>query len=302
MMTTQLKAEEVQRSFSEPGPTLFRGRLRQFWEIFSKNKAAVVGGAIILFYIFIALFAPLLAAHDPFEIQLDKKLQQPSFEHWMGTDDKGRDILARILYGSRLSMGIGFAAVSFGAFFGIIMGLAAGYYGGWVDTMISRILDVMLAFPGILLALAIISALGPSLVNVMIAVGIFSVPLFARVVRGSTLETKKLEYIDAIRSLGANDGTIIFKHILPNILSPIIIQGTLRLATAILSAAGLSFLGLGAQPPSPEWGTMLSSGRDFLFSAPYIALFPGLAISVLVLGFNLFGDGLRDALDPRLKS
>ncbi|MFY0760660.1 ABC transporter permease [Metabacillus dongyingensis] len=302
MMTTELKAEEVQRSFSEPGPTLFIGRLRQFWEIFSKNKAAVVGGAIILFYILIALFAPLLAAHDPFEIQLDKKLQQPSFEHWMGTDDKGRDILARILYGSRLSMGIGFAAVSFGAFFGIIMGLTAGYYGGWVDTMISRILDVMLAFPGILLALAIISALGPSLVNVMIAVGIFSVPLFARVVRGSTLETKKLEYIDAIRSLGANDGTIIFKHILPNILSPIIIQGTLRLATAILSAAGLSFLGLGAQPPSPEWGTMLSSGRDFLFSAPYIALFPGLAISVLVLGFNLFGDGLRDALDPRLKS
>ncbi|WP_421180798.1 ABC transporter permease [Metabacillus dongyingensis] len=301
-MTTELKAEEVQRSFSEPGPTLFIGRLRQFWEIFSKNKAAVVGGAIILFYILIALFAPLLAAHDPFEIQLDKKLQQPSFEHWMGTDDKGRDILARILYGSRLSMGIGFAAVSFGAFFGIIMGLTAGYYGGWVDTMISRILDVMLAFPGILLALAIISALGPSLVNVMIAVGIFSVPLFARVVRGSTLETKKLEYIDAIRSLGANDGTIIFKHILPNILSPIIIQGTLRLATAILSAAGLSFLGLGAQPPSPEWGTMLSSGRDFLFSAPYIALFPGLAISVLVLGFNLFGDGLRDALDPRLKS
>ncbi|USK30902.1 ABC transporter permease subunit [Bacillus sp. CMF21] len=281
---------------------MFIGRLRQFWEIFSKNKAAVVGGAIILFYILIALFAPLLAAHDPFEIQLDKKLQQPSFEHWMGTDDKGRDILARILYGSRLSMGIGFAAVSFGAFFGIIMGLAAGYYGGWVDTIISRILDVMLAFPGILLALAIISALGPSLVNVMIAVGIFSVPLFARVVRGSTLETKKLEYIDAIRSLGANDGTIIFKHILPNILSPIIIQGTLRLATAILSAAGLSFLGLGAQPPSPEWGTMLSSGRDFLFSAPYIALFPGLAISVLVLGFNLFGDGLRDTLDPRLKS
>ncbi len=301
-MTTELKAEEVQRSYSEPGPSLFSARLRQFWETFSKNKAAVVGGGIILFYILIALFAPLLAVYDPFEIHLDKKLQPPSFEHWMGTDDKGRDILARILYGSRLSMGIGFAAVTFGAFFGIIMGLTAGYYGGWVDTLISRILDVMLAFPGILLALAIISALGPSLVNVMIAVGIFSVPLFARVVRGSTLETKKLEYIDAIRSLGANDATIIFKHILPNILSPIIIQGTLRLATAILSAAGLSFLGLGAQPPSPEWGTMLSGGRDFLFSAPYIALFPGLAISVLVLGFNLFGDGLRDALDPRLKS
>ncbi|MFL6517549.1 MAG: ABC transporter permease, partial [Bacillus sp. (in: firmicutes)] len=153
----------------------------------------------------------------------------------------------------------------------------------------------------ILLALAIISALGPGLMNVTIAVGAFSVPLFARIVRGSTLEVKRLEYIDAIRSLGANDFIIIFKHILPNILSPIIVQGTLRLATAILSAAGLSFLGLGAQPPSPEWGTMLSNGRDFLFSAPYIAIFPGLAISILVLGFNIFGDGLRDAFDPRMK-
>jgi peptide/nickel transport system permease protein len=301
-MTSELKVEEIQPGFSESKTPLFSMRLKQFWESFSKNKAAVVGGAIVLIYILVAIFAPVLAIYDPYEIQLSNKLQPPSLEHWMGTDDKGRDILARILYGSRLSMGVGFAAVSFGAFFGIIMGLVAGYYGGWIDTLISRILDVMLAFPGILLALAIISALGPSLINVMIAVGVFSIPLFARIVRGSMLETKKLEYIDAIRSLGANDATIIFKHILPNILSPIIIQGTLRLATAILSAAGLSFLGLGAQPPSPEWGTMLSNGRDFLFSAPYMAVFPGLAISILVLGFNLFGDGLRDALDPRLKS
>lgn len=301
-MSTELKVQEIQSSILESKSSLFETRIKPFWETFSRNKAAVVGGGIILFYILIALFAPLLAVYDPYEIQLDNKLQPPSTEHWMGTDDKGRDILARILYGSRLSMGVGFAAVGFGAVFGIIMGLISGFYGGWIDTVISRILDVMLAFPGILLALAIISALGPSLVNVMIAVGVFSIPLFARVVRGSTLETKKLEYIDAIRSLGANDFIIIFRHILPNILSPIIIQGSLRLATAILSAAGLSFLGLGAQPPSPEWGTMLSSGRDFLFTAPYIALFPGLAISILVLGFNLFGDGLRDALDPRLKS
>ncbi|MFI8575483.1 ABC transporter permease [Rossellomorea aquimaris] len=301
-MSTELKVQEIQSPILESKPDLFETRIKPFWETFSRNKAAVVGGGIILFYILIALFAPLLAVYDPYDIQLDNKLQPPSTEHWMGTDDKGRDILARILYGSRLSMGVGFAAVGFGAFFGIIMGLISGFYGGWIDTFISRILDVMLAFPGILLALAIISALGPSLVNVMIAVGVFSIPLFARVVRGSTLETKKLEYIDAIRSLGANDFIIIFRHILPNILSPIIIQGSLRLATAILSAAGLSFLGLGAQPPSPEWGTMLSSGRDFLFTAPYIALFPGLAISILVLGFNLFGDGLRDALDPRLKS
>ncbi|MFD1781007.1 ABC transporter permease [Fredinandcohnia salidurans] len=278
-----------------------QSRLKDFISIFLQNKAALVGGIIILFYIFIALFAPLLAPYDPFAIELDNKLVPPSSDHWMGTDDKGRDILSRILYGSRLSMGIGFAAVLFGSFFGIIFGLVAGYYGKWIDSIIMRIMDVMLAFPGILLALAIISALGPSMINVTIAVGAYSVPLFARIVRGSTLEVKRLEFIDAIRSLGANDGTIIFKHILPNILSPIIVQGTLRIATAILSAAGLSFLGLGAQPPSPEWGTMLSSGRDFLFSAPYIAIFPGMAIAILVLGFNIFGDGLRDAFDPRMK-
>ncbi|MFB3162920.1 ABC transporter permease [Neobacillus sp. 179-J 1A1 HS] len=276
-------------------------KIKDFLSILTMNKAAMVGAIIILFYIFVALFAPLLAPYDPYEINLENKLIPPSTDHWMGTDDKGRDILSRILYGSRLSMGIGITAVIFGAFFGITFGLIAGYYGKWIDSTIMRIMDILLAFPGILLALAIISALGPGLINVTIAVGAYSIPLFARIVRGSTLEVKRLEYIDAVRSLGADDLTIIFKHILPNILSPIIVQGTLRLATVILSAAGLSFLGLGAQPPSPEWGTMLSSGRDFLFSAPYIAIFPGLAISILVLGFNIFGDGLRDAFDPRMK-
>lgn len=278
-----------------------QSKWKDFFSILMLNKAALVGALIIVFYIVIAVFAPLLAPYDPYQIKLENKLMPPSGDHWMGTDDKGRDILSRIIYGSRLSMGVGFAAVFFGAFFGIIFGLVAGFYGKWVDSIIMRMMDVMLAFPGILLALAIISALGPSLINVTIAVGAFSVPLFARIVRGSTLEVKRLEYIDAIRSLGANDITIIFKHIFPNILSPIIVQGTLRLATAILSAAGLSFLGLGAQPPSPEWGTMLSNGRDFLFSAPYIAIFPGITISILVLGFNIFGDGLRDAFDPRMK-
>ncbi|MFD2830792.1 ABC transporter permease [Corticicoccus populi] len=275
--------------------------IKDFGERLFHNKVAVIGGVIVLFYIIVALLAPILSPYDPYAINLENRMQGPTWEHLMGTDDKGRDILSRIIYGSRLSMGVGFAAVLFGAFFGIIMGLIAGYYGGIVDSVISRILDIMLAFPGILLALAIISALGPSLFNVMVAVGIFSVPLFARIARGSTMEVRNLEYIDAIKTLGANDATIIFKHIFPNILSPLIIQGTLRLATAILSAAGLSFLGLGAQPPSSEWGTMLSSGRDFLFSAPHIAIFPGLAIALLVMAFNLFGDGLRDALDPRMK-
>lgn len=299
-MTVELNKEKpliVTQTIDYPRQSVFGS----FFSVFLENKAAVVGGLIILFYIFIAIFAPVLAPYHPHEINLSNKLMPPSVEHWMGTDDKGRDILSRILYGSRLSMGVGFAAVIFGAVFGITLGLIAGYYGKWLDSVIMRCMDVLLAFPGILLALAIVSALGPSLVNVTIAVGAFSVPLFARIVRGSTLEVKQLEYIDAIRSLGAKDGTIIFKHILPNILSPIIVQGTLRVATAILSAAGLSFLGLGAQPPSSEWGTMLSSGRDFLFTAPYIAIFPGLAIAFLVLGFNIFGDGLRDAFDPRMK-
>ncbi|WNS77531.1 ABC transporter permease [Bacillus sp. DTU_2020_1000418_1_SI_GHA_SEK_038] len=299
-MSIEVKTEQpmvVTQTVSSPKESI----LKDFLSILMINKAAMAGAIIILFYIFIAIFAPLLAPYSPYEINLENKLIPPSADHWMGTDDKGRDILSRILYGARLSMGVGFAAVIFGAFFGIIFGLIAGYYGKWIDSIIMRMMDVMLAFPGILLALAIIAALGPSLINVTIAVGAFSVPLFARIVRGSTLEVKRLEYIDAIRSLGASDLTIIFKHVFPNILSPIIVQGTLRLATAILSAAGLSFLGLGAQPPSPEWGTMLSSGRDFLFSAPYIALFPGLAISILVLGFNIFGDGLRDAFDPRMK-
>ena len=227
-------------------------------------------------------------------------MTSPGSEFLFGTDDKGRDILSRVLYGSQLSLLVGVVAVTIGACIGVPVGLVAGYYGGWWDTVLMRIIDVLLAFPGMLLALAIVSALGPSLFNVMLAVGIFSIPTFARLVRGSTLAVKKLEYVDAIRALGAGDGRILFIHILPNVLSPIIVQGTLRLATAILTAAGLSFLGMGAQPPSAEWGAMLSSGRDFIFSAPYVAIFPGLAIAFLVIGFNLFGDGLRDALDQRM--
>ncbi|MCM3704306.1 MULTISPECIES: nickel transporter permease [Cytobacillus] len=267
-----------------------------------KNKMSLVGGSIVLIYIILAVLAPLISPYDPFEIDLVNKLQSPSADHIMGTDDKGRDIFSRILYGSQLSLAVGFVSVFIGALFGIVLGIISGYYGGLVDTIIMRFIDVLLAFPGLLLALAIVSALGPSLINVMIAVGVFSIPTFARIVRGSTLSVKKMEYIDAIRVLGASDLKIIFVHILPNILSPIIVQGTLRLATSILSVAGLSFLGMGAQPPTPEWGAMLSDGRDFLFTAPHIALFPGIAIALIVLGFNLFGDGLRDALDPRMKN
>lgn len=273
----------------------------QFMKNLMKNKMAVFGGLIVGIYFFIAIFAPWIAPYDPYAIDLLNKLQPPSMDHLMGTDDKGRDIFSRIIVGSRLSLAVGVISVGIGAFFGIILGLISGYYGKWLDTVIMRFIDVLLAFPGILLALAIISALGPDLINVMIAVGIFSIPTFARIVRGSTLAEKKMEYVDAIKAMGASDIRIIFVHILPNILSPIIVQGTLRLATAILTAAGLSFLGMGAQPPLPEWGAMLSNGRDFLWSAPHVATFPGLTIALIVMGFNLLGDGLRDVLDPRMK-
>ncbi|TBL73317.1 nickel transporter permease [Paenibacillus thalictri] len=294
-------AESSKQALPIPAAPARPGKWRTFYRKLRKNKMAMVGGAIIVVYVLTALFGPLFTTHDPFLVDLPNKLKPPSAEHWLGTDDKGRDMLSRIILGARLSMGVGFVAVLIGAVCGTVLGLLAGYYGKWTDTIIMRVIDILLAFPGILLALAIVSALGPSLVNVMIAIGAFSVPMFARIARGSALTVKKLEYIDAIRSLGSSDLRIICLHIFPNITSPLIVQATLRLATAILTAAGLSFLGLGAQPPLPEWGAMLSSGRDFLFTQPQLALYPGLAISMLVIAFNVFGDGLRDALDPRMK-
>lgn len=266
-----------------------------------KNKAAFLGGWAIIFFIAIAIFGPLLTVHDPYHVDYADKLLTPSNEHWFGTDHAGRDIFTRIVHGMSITLFIGFFSVFIGMIIGVFLGIVSGYYGGWLDITIMRFMDVLLAFPGILLAIAIAGVLGGSLMNVIIAVAIFSIPSFARVVRGSTLAVKKLEFIDAIKTLGAGDARIIFKHILPNILSPIIVQATLRIATAILTAAGLSFLGLGAQPPTPEWGAMLNDGRQFIFDYPHVALFPGLAIVAVVLAFNLFGDGLRDALDPKLK-
>ena len=266
-----------------------------------KNKAAVVGGIIILFFIFVAIAGPYLVKTDPLAQNLLNKLQPPSKEHWFGTDNFGRDIFSRIVHGTGLTLTVGFLSVAVGGIIGVIIGIVSGYYGGWLDTISMRVMDVLLAFPGILLALAIVSVLGGSLQNVIIAVGIFSVPAFARIVRGSTLQVKKLEYIDAVRSLGASDIRIIFRHILPNIMSPIIVQATMRIATAILTASGLAFLSLGAPPPTPEWGAMLNDGRSYMHNAGHMVLIPGIAIVIVVLAFNIFGDGLRDALDPKMK-
>ncbi|SFP58451.1 nickel transporter permease [Salibacterium halotolerans] len=267
-----------------------------------KNKAAMAGGILILFFILVAVIGPYFVPYTAAEQNVLNKLQGPSAEHWFGTDQLGRDIFSRIVHGMSITLYIGFFSVFIAAIFGVIIGIVAGYYGGKIDTILMRLMDVLLAFPGILLALAVVTILGASLNNVILAVAVFSVPAFARIVRGSTLAVKELEYIDAVRALGAGDSRIIFRHILPNVFSPIIVQATLRIATAILTAAGLSFLGLGAQPPKPEWGAMLSDGRNYIFEAGHVALFPGLAIVIVVLAFNIFGDGLRDALDPKMKS
>lgn len=274
---------------------------RIFYRNFKKNKAALISFFLIILFIAIALIGPLLTTYDPTAIDYTKKLLTPNGEHWFGTDHAGRDIFTRIIHGMGLTLYVGFVSVAIGAIFGVLLGIISGYYGGVVDSIIMRTMDVLLAFPGILLAIAIAGVLGGSLNNVIIAVAIYSIPSFARIVRGSTLSVRKLEYIDAVRALGASDFRIIIRHILPNILSPIIVQATLRVATAILTAAGLSFLGLGAQPPTPEWGAMLNDGRSYIFDYPHVALFPGIAIVIIVLVFNIFGDGLRDALDPKMR-
>lgn len=297
MSTTQTEKSPSTLEKSNPRAEAFK----TFMKRLLKNKAAVVGGLVILFIIIVGVLGPFLVKTDPNAQNILNKLQPPSKEHWFGTDNFGRDIFSRIVNGTKLTLTVGFLSVFIGGTIGVILGIVAGYYGGAIDTITMRLMDILLAFPGILLALAIVSVLGGSLVNVIIAVGIFSVPAFARIVRGSTLQVKKLEFIDAVRALGASDIRIIFKHILPNILSPIIVQATMRIATAILTASGLAFLGLGAQPPDPEWGAMLSDGRTYMHNAGHMVLIPGMMIVVVVLAFNIFGDGLRDALDPKMK-
>lgn len=280
---------------------IFLSNFKEFYKRLAKNKSALIGGYLILFLIIVAIIGPYLTTADPSATDYSVKLESPSSEHWFGTDQHGRDIFTRVIHGIGITMTIGILSTLLGGIVGIIFGVVSGYYGGRIDTIIMRLMDILLAFPGILLALALISILGPSRENVIIAIALFAVPTFARIVRGSTLSVKNLEYIDAMKALGASDLRIITLHIFPNILSPIIVQGSVFIASAVLSASGLSFLGLGEQPPSPELGALLSDGRDFIWDAGHIALFPGLVIMLIVLAFNVFGDGLRDALDPKMK-
>lgn len=272
------------------------------WRSFKKNKMALVGTLIVLFFILVAIFAPLIAPYGFKEVAMKNRLQPPSADHWFGTDDFGRDIFSRVVFGARISLWIGFFSVLGSMAIGTLLGVVAGYYGKWVDSLISRIFDIMLAFPGILLAIAIVAVLGPSLQNALIAIAIVNIPTFGRLIRSRVLSVKEEEYIMAAKAIGMSNSRILFKHVLPNSMAPIIVQGTLAIATAIIEAAALGFLGLGAEAPNPEWGKMLSDAKAFLTNAPWTMIFPGLAIMLTVLGFNLMGDGLRDALDPRMKN
>lgn len=276
----------------------------QFWRSWAKlrrNKAALFGGIMILIYLFTAILAPVFYPGNPSAPNLIRSLERPSMEHPLGTDELGRSILGRIIYGSRISLLIAVGVILVGLLVGVPLGLTSGYYGGKVDFVIQRVTDTMLAFPGFLLALALLAVLGVGLKNTVTAVGISMVPLYIRLVRGCTLSVREQVYVEAARALGTRDGVILLKHILPNVMVPIIVQTSLGMGMAILFAAGLGFLGVGVQPPTPEWGAMLGSGRVYLFNSPHVATFPGIAIFLAVLGFNLLGDGLRDALDPRSK-
>lgn len=266
-----------------------------------KNPIAITGLAIVVFYVGVALFAPRLAPHSPYEQNLSRSFAPISSEHPMGCDEFGRDILSRVIFGARTSLIIQLFSVFFALIAGVMLGAAGGYLGGWLDELIMRFMDILLAFPGILLALAIVAVLGPDLPNLIFAIGVYSVPQFARITRGSVITVKQNEYVTAARAIGESHPAVVMRYVLPNAASPIIIQTTLRMATVLLTAAGLGFLGLGVQPPEPEWGTMLSTARMYLRSAPMVAVFPGVSIMIVVLGFNFFGDGLQDALNPRLK-
>jgi peptide/nickel transport system permease protein len=282
---------------SRPAESPWRSAARRL----RRNRGAMAGLYLVLALVLVAVFAGRLAPYDPIRITPDSALQPPGRQFLLGTDLLGRDILSRLLHGARISLRVGLVSVGIAAMLGTTLGLVAGYYGRWLDLSVMRFIDLLLAFPNILLALAIIAILGPSIFNLMIAVGISATPAYARLVRGSVLSAKENTYVEAAHAVGCSDRLIIWRHILPNVLAPLIVLSTLGMAGAILTGAALSFLGLGVQPPTPEWGVMLSDGRNYLRRAWWVTTFPGVAIMLTVLAINMLGDGLRDALDPRLR-
>jgi len=275
--------------------------MKLIFDLWKKSPLTMLGTVIVISLIFMAIFVPWFAPHDPLEQDVYNRLAPPSSEHLLGTDQLGRDILSRILYGSRISLVIAIIVVAIACSTGLILGLLSGYFGGVLDEIIMRVTDIFLAFPRLVLAMAFAAALGPSLLNTMIAIAVTSWPVYARLARASTMQIRNEFYIEAARSIGASDLRIMFRHVLPMILAPIVVQATLDMGGVILTAAGLGFIGLGAQPPTPEWGVMVSEGRYYLSSQWWVSTFPGLAILITVLGFNLLGDGLRDIFDVRMR-
>ena len=289
---TKKKQKDQNTDFSTP--------FSEFTRKFKKQKTAIVAGGFILLLCVIAIIAYQIVPYGINEYDYSSILKGPSAAHWFGTDEFGRDIFSRVLCGTRISLSVGLVSVTTAAITGTLLGLIGGYYGGWIDSIIMRICDTLLAFPGLILAIGIVAILGPGLYNVVIAVAIFGIPNFARLVRSTTLQLKNSVYVMAARSLGATDSRILFRYILPGAVPNIIVQYTMSIGSSILTASSLSFLGMGASPPTPEWGLLLSNGRNYMLTAMHVTIFPGLAIFMTVLSFNLLGDGLRDALDPKL--
>jgi len=275
-----------------------RTLMRRLW----RHKAAMVGLAILVLLILAAILAPVLTPHDPEIGDFSKSLVQPNSEHFFGTDEQGRDVFTRVLFGLRLSLVVGLISVGIGAAFGVTLGALAGFKGGWFDIIIMRLMDILLAFPAFLLALAIVIGLGQGLDKAIIAVGIVSIPTYARITRGAVLSVKENDYVQAASALGASQNRMLWRHVLPNIFAPLLVRATLGTSEAVLETAGLSFLGLGAKLPTPELGLMIARAREYFHDSPYLIYYPGLAITLMILALNLLGDGLRDALDPRLKS
>ena len=276
-----------------------RSPARLAWERFVRRRASVAGLVVIVLFVLAAILAPLIAPYDPIATSWSAVRKAPSAAHWLGTDENGRDVLARVIFGARASMLAGVVSVLIAAGIGVPAGLLAGFVGGWIDSVLSRIVDAMLACPFLILAIALAAFLGPDLKNAMIAIGVTAAPVFMRVSRGAAMDVAGNDYVEAARALGNPPWRVAVRHVLPNILPPVLVQGTLAIAAAIIAEASLSFLGLGQQPPQPSWGSMLNAAQRFLTQAPWLAVFPGLAIFLCVLSFNLVGDGLRDALDPR---
>ncbi|AVM23083.1 ABC transporter permease [Bacillus pumilus] len=294
---------EAQKELEPPQPKEERSQslILESMKQFFQHKLAVIGSVIVFLFLILAIFAPLIAPFGINEQSLGERFSAPSAAHWFGTDDFGRDIFSRVVHGARISLWVGFFSVLGSVILGTLLGLIAGYGGRVLDAVISRLFDILLAFPSILLAIAIVSILGPSLQNALIAIAIINVPTFGRLVRSKVLSIKQEEYVLAAKAVGMSHRRIVLRHILPNSMVPVIVQATLAIGTAIIEAAALGFLGLGAQAPSPEWGKMLADARPYLVQAPWTLIFPGVAIMLTVLGFNLMGDGLRDTLDPKMK-